>query len=85
MTITLRYGGSYQEKATGREFFLQGIRSKRRVCLIYDLGGPGQEIIDFLPVDEMSGRFVFLHCNHDYFCCTAHRIHAQPHNGCLMR
>lgn len=85
MSIPVRIGATYRETATGRVFELGTARSKGRVLLIHDPGGPDREVIDYLPVEELAERFVFLACNHVGFCCREHRIHVQPHRGCLLR
>lgn len=79
-----RIGAVYAERTTGAEFTLVGLRSHGQVVLAENASGSGQ-IIDMLPLQELAGRFTFVRCNHDDFCCTAHRTHTSPHRGCLLR
>ncbi|MCC3299395.1 hypothetical protein [Arthrobacter caoxuetaonis] len=77
-------GAVYAENATGDEYTLSGLRSRGQVFLAENSTGSGR-IIDRLPLEELAGRFTFVRCNHDDFCCTAHRTHTSPHRGCLLR
>ncbi|MGK3708723.1 hypothetical protein [Arthrobacter sp. IK3] len=77
-------GAVYRETATGVEYTLAGLRSHRQVFMAEKPTGSGR-IIDRLSLDELAGRFIFVRCNHEDFCCTEHRTHTAPHRGCLMR
>lgn len=83
--IQLGVGAVYIETATGREFVLAALRSRKRVCMIHDRSGTERCVLDYLEVQELADRFTFDRCNHEDYCCSRHRIHVQPHLGCLFR
>lgn len=78
-------GATYREKATGLPWELAGLRSKCRVCMIHDAGGPNRKVLDYLPVDQLGELFAHESCDHDQHCCTLHGTHSMPHRGCLLR
>jgi len=78
-------GGSYIDRETGKTFILEGLRSKQRVCLIHDARGPGRDVRDYTPIEDLKAGYDFGGCDHENSCCSHHRIHVSPHRGCLMR
>lgn len=82
---TLIHGAQYREKATGRLFILDGLRSRRRVCMIHDANGPGREVQDYLELPDVAERFEYVGCDHTAHCCTKHRVHVSPHRRCMLR
>ncbi|MFT4470521.1 hypothetical protein ACMX2H_11510 [Arthrobacter sulfonylureivorans] len=81
----LNIGASYRCKSTGTVFVLEGLRSKRRVCLIHDAKGQNREVRDYVPVDDLEAGYEYVGCDHVDHCCTRHRVHVSPHRGCMMR
>lgn len=81
----LGIGASYRCKTTGTVFVLEGLRSKRRVCLIHDAKGPNRETRDYVPVDDLESGYEYVGCDHTDRCCPSHGHHAMPHRGCMMR
>lgn len=84
-SIHVGTGATYREKTTGKLWILTGRRSGRRVALVHSPGGSGQQLRDFLSIEELEAEFEFLACNHTDYCCTLHSTHASPHRGCILR
>lgn len=77
-------GATYNERSTGRDFELAGLRIGSKVVMIHGAQGPSRTV-STLGIEEWRERFEHSHCNHDEHCCTVHGQHSTPHRGCLMR
>ena len=81
--IALGIGHIYRDQSDGTLWTLSGLRAGHTVIL----SSTTREGVfqDRVSLDTLADGFEHVGCDHENFCCQAHRHHVALHRGCLMR